>query len=205
MISAEIRGLVRLRQNLRAIQKDEEKALTTAIKVEGYRLMRLLKTDIRKNSPGGRKMAPKSILARNLNYGSYLAGERQQTMAHYRMSSPKALMRMALAVRYWVDDDAMHIGWTGPKISNSWKKIAILQQEGFTQNMPSIERRWAANIGGKMPEGSRNRKFMFLRKSTTQFKTPARPIIDPFWAAHQAEVWQNIRDNYRRKLKGERI
>ena len=49
------------------------------------------------------------------------------------------------------------------------------------------------------------RKYFALRKTTTRFHTPARPIIDPFWAAHRFETLSNIRANYRRKIAGERI
>jgi hypothetical protein len=36
-------------------------------------------------------------------------------------------------------------------------------------------------------------------------EVPARPIISPFWTAHDEEARRNIAKNFLRKLKGERI
>jgi hypothetical protein len=69
------------------------------------------------------------------------------------------------------------------------------------------QRQYFRHIGAGLKKG-RNRqlaKFFFLRRERTQFNAPPRPIIDPFWASHQAQALGNIRNNFNRKMAGERI
>jgi len=171
-----------------------KRALSVAMKVEGYKLRRNLQKEIRAGAPGGKSFSPLSIIAQ------YRTGRKRRA---------KPLSRLAIAVRYMVtskDPFEMHIGWVGPKISKSWKRLAAMHQEGFTREVGAKEERWLRrrlHKDSKTPK--KYRKFFALRKGTTQFKTPARPIIDPFWHAHQTEAWQNIRRNFRRKMRGERI
>ena len=175
-----------LQRALKAQRKDEVKALETAVKVEGYRLMRALKAQIR----GGNIAGPeKSMIARKIS------------------RSTRPLRRLATAVRYQVERQpfAFHFGWVGPKVSKSWKRIAIRQQEGFTQQVTERQRAFFRGLGASMSKRSKYQKYFFLKKSTTTMKTPARPILEPFWNANRERAWRQIADNYRRKLAGERI
>lgn len=99
----------------------------------------------------------------------------------------------------------MGVGWVGPKVSKSWKRIAEAQQKGFTSEITEGRRRYFRNLGLLIDKRSKFRKYFFLRKETSKFVTPARPIMDPFWDAHKRKAWHNIRENYRRKMRGERI
>ena len=196
MLQATTKGFTRLEKALRAETMRQEKALKTSVKVEGFRLMRLLKKQIREGAPGGRKFHPLTFLSRSWGGTSK------------RLRPNKPLRRLAIAVRYWVKDFKpfdMRIGWTGPKTSKSWKRIAAKQQQGFSHTMPEIRREGFRLKGARMSRRSVARKYMFIRKSTKRFKTPARPILDPFWQAEEHRAWRNIQRNFRLKMKGQRI
>lgn len=194
MLKAVTKGFTGLERTLKTEGRRQEKAMTTAVKVEGFRLMRLLKKQIRDGAPGGQKFHPLTFLSRA--WGSK------------RLRPNKPLRRMAVAVRYFVKDFSpfdMRIGWVGPRTSKSWKRIAKLQQEGFTRPVDPKRRESFSAIGRGMSKRSPARKYMFLLKSTTTLKTPPRPIMDPFWRSEKQRAWRNIQRNYRLKMKGQRI
>jgi len=196
MLQATTKGFKNLDRVLKAENLRQEKALNTAVKVEGFRLMRLLKKQIREGAPGGKKFNPLTFLSRAWS------GKGK------RLGPNKPLRRLALAVRYFVKDQRpfdMRIGWVGPKTSKSWKRIAQKQQEGFTGQMTESRREMFRGMGSRMSKRSVARKYMFIRKSTTRLKTPARPIMDPFWQAEEYRAWKNIQRNFRLKMKGQRI
>lgn len=191
MIEPKVIGFKRLQRALSSVQRDSKKALSTALRVEAFRLSKELKAEIRSGAPGGKRFEPLTFLARR---------KARSTKAN------KPLARLALPIRYHkIDDLTVALGWTGPRVSQSWRDIAERQQEGFRSSVS--DRRWrffahkADNLGKRSP----NRKFLFLRDSTRRLETPARPIIDPFYEAHHLQAWRNIRKNFRRKLAGERI
>lgn len=188
----EIKGLKQLQTAFKAEQAKQQKALNTAIKVEGYRLRKVLQQEIRQGAPGGKKFAPLSIIAKK-RFGN-------------RRTGP--LSKLAVAVRYWVPERnpiEMHVGWTGPKISKSWKRIARWHQKGFAFPVTEELRRALRRRGARLPKRSKFRRYFFLRKTTMEFHVPPRPIIDPFWRTHEDEAWCNIRHNWKRKMRGERI
>jgi len=192
MLTAQIRGAKSLVSTLKADRKRERRALFTAMRVAGYKLRPMMQREIRAGAPGGEPFAPLSVIA----------GRRR-----------KPLRRLAIPVRYWVrrNPDEVHVGISGPAISKKWKWLAIAHQEGFERDPGAITstgetlRQRFARRGGAMGKRSRLRKYFFLKKSTRRLKTPARPIIGPFWDAHGDEAWRMVRDGYRRKLRGERI
>ena len=190
MITVAIKGLEQLEKALKAESARQKKALNTAVKVEAFRLRNELKKEIRQGAPGGKPLAPLSFIARR------------------RARSKRPLRRLATAVMYQVTSKEpfeMRVGWVGSKVSKSWKRIAEAQQEGFTREITERQRRYFRSLGFGLGKRSRFRRYFFLRKETLKFVTPARPIMDPFWEAHKRRAWHNIRDNYRRKMRGERI
>jgi hypothetical protein len=195
MLKATLKGAKQLKKALKAQSKRQRKALETAIKVEGYRLRRELKKEIRSGSPGGKKFEPLTFLAR-----------RKRGSKRFKPNKP--LSRLALPIMYHVkskDPFKMAIGWTGPRVSNSWKKIAERQQEGFAAPVTDPQESFFRHRGAEISRRSRNRRYFFLKDSTRQLDIPAREIIDPFYDAHHMESWVNIRKNFKRKLRGERI
>jgi hypothetical protein len=136
-----------------------------------------------------------------------------------RRPTAKPLSRLASAIRYHFirkDDPEVRIGWTGPQVSESWKRIAEKQQKGFRQRVTQKQRMFfirksyggatgSSRAGSSYVKDHRFARYLRLKPSTQALTTEPRPIIDPFWRSHQDEAWRNIRSNYRKKLAGERI
>ena len=183
-LNVTVKGVTHLQRALKAQRKSEVKALESAIKKEGFLLMKGLKGNIKAGITTGPE---KSMIARRLS------------------KSSKLLRRLATAVRYQVRHDpfTVEIGWVGPKVSKSWKRIAYRQQEGFTSTVTDRQRAFFRGIGGGMSRRGKYRRYFFLKKSTTTMKTPARPILDPFWESSQERAWRNISTIYKLKLSGQ--
>lgn len=116
-------------------------------------------------------------------------------------------------------------------LSRSWKRLLLAHQAGFSKTVTQKQRRWAMSVGLELSgfqkvahlatgalswERSRTKKgrpkkphpkakYFFWRKSVSVHTTPARPIIVPFWRANKAQAWARIREDFRKKLRGERI
>jgi len=199
------RNLEQVVKEALAYEERAKKASGDALKVEGFRLMNELKEDLRQGRAGGSVFSPLTEIAK-------------------RMRKPinrKPLSRLAMAVRYSAGliggNHAMSVGFldandaltyhkSSANISKSWKRIAQKAQEGATTPFTEDRRRAILSMGvslwkKKVPEA----KYFFLRSSTKAFKTPPRPIIEPFWRAHEAETERNVLINFERKMRGERI
>lgn len=191
MLKATIKGAETLKRDMQRETRRARYALNLAVRVEGFRLMRLLKKEIRAGAPGGQRFAPLSrIAARRLHRGRN-----------------EPLRRLALGVRYHLparDPVEMHVGWTGPRVSKRWKILARELQKGFTTPVTAGIRRYLLRYGTGMRNKS-DRKYFKFKKSTRLLRTPARPIMEPFWRAHAREARENIVKNFRRKMRGHRI
>lgn len=191
MISATIKGAETLARDIKRETKRARYALNLAVRVEGFRLMRRLKKEIRDGDPGGRSFAPLSVIAKK--------------RLHRGRNQP--LRRLALGVRYHMrqrDPVEMRIGWVGPRVSKRWKLLAKMLQEGFSTPVTSGIRSYLARYGAGLRDRSA-RKYFMLRKETRMLRTPPRPIIDPFWRAHENQARRNIAANFLRKMRGQRI
>ncbi len=188
--SAAVRGITNIEKDLKAESRRQVKAMDTAVRVEGDRLRKQLIDDIRKESPGGEKWAPLSMLQRK------------------RVRRTKALQTLTKAVRYHIPKRSpieMKIGWVGPQVSKSWQRIAVKHQEGFEYEPTKMQRRILAGVGGRMTKRSKYKPYHFIRKETRTFDIPARPIMVPFWRRQEPAARKNISRNYIAKLKGQRI
>jgi len=199
-----------LDQTVKDIDKqaaDTKKAGETAAKVEGFRLMKLLKAEIREGAPGGQKFSPLTEMAKIYSYGS-------------RNRTP--LKRLSIPVRYRVsrtsDEFAFSLGYmaqdiagsvkSSNRISKSWARILQLHQEGGTIPIDQDLRRALLIEGARLQKRKNTRgaaNVFFLKKSTMSFRIPRREIVDPFWRAHEGEAARNINRNFERKMAGERI
>jgi len=191
MIELVVKGADTLKRDIKNEAKRTRYAMNLAVRVEGFRLMRLLKKEIRDGAPGGRQFPELSVIARK--------------RLHRGRNEP--LRRLALGVRYDIKDHdpvEMHIGWTGSRVSRRWKHLARVLQEGFETSVTPGIRKYLAGYGSGIRDRASVRYFM-LKKSTHTLRTPARPIIDPFWRRHERDARRNIVNNFRRKMKGERI
>lgn len=173
------------------------KASMAAAKVEGYRLMRLMKDELRQAAPGGNTFSPLSVIR-----SGKLTGGRNP------------LSKMAFAPRYatvkQIEQTKTMIGFLSIKLSKSWMRLAEKHQDGFSVDPDSFAwggttlRKLFARQGARIKDKAVAR-YYFLRKSTKELKTPARMIVQPFWAKHQTESAQQIVSNFERKMRGERI
>jgi hypothetical protein len=193
MIQITLNGAKNLAKWLDDTGQRSRRALSTALKIEGFRLMRVLKEEVRRGAPGGQPFAPLS----------YIAQWRGR-----RGGRDKPLARFATVVRYAADAEEVRIGFLNPargraKLSKRWLNLARMHQEGFWHDMRPSTRKALPAIGQRAP--AEIRQYFHLRKSTRRFHTPARPVVVPFWRAHQAEALSNIRANFRRKIAGDRI
>lgn len=191
MLKATIKGARTLKRDIKREGRRARYSMNLAVRVEGFRLMRLLKKEIREGAPGGKRLEPLSVIARK--------------RLHRGRNEP--LRRLSLGVRYHVtrwDPVQMHVGWTGPRVSRRWKFLAKKLQEGFRTRVTPGIREYLASYGGGM-RSRQARRYFFLRRNTRYLRTPARPIMDPFWRAHETDARRNIVRNFRRKMRGERI
>lgn len=195
------------------------KAAQTAVRIEGNRLTKVLKAEIKAGAPGGAKFKPLSDIAR-------LRGR----------DGRSPLARLAIPVRYWVDNAggrfSVSVGYQdravvssgggaskNNQLSKSWLGIVRSQISGATFAAGRFDKNTTRSLASprtdivfsafKGSKGKRQlkpgREKFLLRKSTTSLRLPARPIIDPFWATHQREAMANIERNFIAKMAGQRI
>jgi len=201
MLKVTVRGLKNLQKDLKAETGRQQRALTTAIKVEGFRLRKALVREIKKGAPGGKRFAGLTWLARAWHQGK----------ANWRANKPLAGLTKGIFSHFDRASMAVEVGWVGPRSSVTMKRLAKQHQEGFTGPLGSgkysgsFKREFFASRAAKMTGRSKGRKYLFLRKTTQSFRTPARPIMEPFWDMHEKEVWPNVRRNFRLKMQGKRI
>lgn len=179
------------------------KAGQTAVKVEGFRLMRLLQSQVKTSSPGGKTFSPMTEIAKSIS-GSAIKHKN------------KPLYNLYKAIRYNAAGDNSHykveIGATDTRrerLSQSWKNIFTETQQGVVKQVTDSMRKRLIALGETLKEkrgkAKGRAKFFFLKPTTTQFKTPARDIIDTFLNANESNIMPNIRSNFERKIRGERI
>jgi len=204
MIEMLVKNWQAFQRDIGAANRRRVKAAEIATKVEGYRLMRILKKEIRAGAPGGRALAPLSEIAKRRGRG----GNRR------RNRSP--LARLAFPVRYNTETRGgtftFRLGFVNPNrgrpISKSWKRIAQAQQQGGSLTLSEEGRKGLIRMGASLKRRSTTEdaaRYFFLKKSTRNLRLPARPILDPFWNTHEGEVRRNLERNFARKMAGERI
>jgi hypothetical protein len=201
---AEIKGIQNLHRALAAETARQRKAVNNAVRIEGFRLRGLLKKELASGKPGGQQLIPLREI------GTVQTGEMRNIRrpASGRRPKTRPLANLRHGIFYDIKpghDFQIAVGWVGSQSSTTMKRLATIHQEGFKGGMKDNVRRFLAKEGVALPEKSRKRKYYFIRKETKTFVTPARPIMVPFWAKYRAISWNNIRNNYARKLRGEYI
>lgn len=195
-----VKNLKKFKTDLEKMDSKRVKAAETATKVEAYRLMKELKAEIGMSSPGGQRWAPLSVMAKRRRYG--------------QNTNRGPLYRMAIPVRYRTDKRGGNFVATlgvinpkkGPGLSKSWKRLAIIHQEGKRITLPEDKRMGLLKIGMRLKKRKdRAANVFFLKDETRQIDIPPRPFVEPFWRAHRGEAERNIARNYMRKLMGKRI
>lgn len=205
MITTQIKGIKKLHQSLKAESKRQKKALEIAIRVEAFKRMRQLRDQIKKGIPG------------NHPYKSQLSEIARRTKTGREKKNQIPLYKLSRLIRYQVEykfgRPVFSFGFVSGRagrLSSSWKKLLLAHEEGtdvlYTGSRTELGRRFA-RIGGRLKKkGDPDARFFFLRRMTgRRIGIPQRAMIDPFWDAYGDDMWHNIRNDYRRKLKGERI
>ncbi len=169
----------------------KEKALSSVIKIESFRLSQGLKRGIRSAQPGGSDLKKLTAIAR-LKKG--------------RFRSNLPFRGVVNSVRYDFDrlKNVAHIGWTS-KTNSGLKRLMTRYQRGFETPVTEKKRKALTMLGMSLGKRSSLRKYFFIRKTTTKFDIPERPIVDPFYEKEKEAIRQNIARNFRLKMMGKRI
>ena len=193
--TAEIKGGVKKTiRAVKAYRKKSDKAMSTAVRVTAYKTVKKLKKEIRQGAPGNKKFEPLTFIALRMKK---------------RRAKGTALRYLANGVRYRVRKKAPYeivVGWTAPGRKGAFfRKIAEKEQTGFTENISDALRKRIIRRGTELGKMEGAATPFFLRKTTTRFHTPARPIIEPFWRKYRPNMNRQIHKNFKLKMAGKRI
>ncbi len=175
------------------------KTAFSVVRVEGFNQKKKLQEEIKMGAPGGVPFKPLTWLAkimRERRYGHYIPGGKTTQDILGKTVGWPPLYRTFHGIRYNVtfpEKKSMNFqfGFGTPRSSVQWRRLARMQQEGFT-----------TPVTNKMRMDFAMKAGVALSSRTTQLVTPARDIITPFWEKHQSEMWRNIKQNFEIKSQG---
>lgn len=205
MLRMTVKGIRNLQRDLGAETKRQKQALNIALKIEGFRLLRELREEIKKGDPGGHP------------YAAQLSKLASRTKTGRLRKNQMPLYRVARMLRYNAEYKNGSIEFSfgfldhGKRpISSTYKAMLQKHQEGidvlYRGSRTELGIRFA-RIGGRLKKkGDPDAKYFFLRKTTgRKIHLPRRQIVDPFWEEKKGGAIANIRKNFRLKLQGQRI
>lgn len=169
---------------LKAIEKDSarvRKAMGTAVKVEAFRFRKEGAEDLKK---GQLEMKPLSVLQKK-------GGKKARAR---KAKAPMKSFARGIIYKFNKENLTARIGFIGTKPGAAWQaRIAGKSIPGYQMlyKPGQIEKLHAAGI--------------HLRKGTTSAHVPARDIIGRMKEKHGVIALRNIKSNFERKLRGERI
>jgi len=190
-----------------------KKSMTTAMKREGFLLSGQLKREIRQGAPGGKSYPGLSTIARQ-GYSAKTGKWRFTSRKPFTGIGGRGgrLPGKIIPIRYNYEQKgntgSVQVGLVDTrkeKMSKSWKRIFMIQQEGFSSRIDKYRKKSIARRGGELGKRSKLRRHFFLKKGTNIFKTPARPVIDPFWEKWNQRSLSRMSDNFHKKMDGKRI
>jgi len=194
---------------LKAFPQYADRAISSALSSEGDRLRDLIKTAIQTGGPDGHKWEKlnphtgvlsqvkaakgKDPKYRLKNYkkvwrgkkGSKWKGTEYKPSILSTKTAPMA--KLAGAVRYNYDpaDKMVNVGFIrAGNISESVFKLVRMQAKGFSTKITPDSRRMLFALG--FP----------IKKSTTSFKTPPRPLIEPIFRQEEKDIMRNIEKKF---------
>lgn len=206
-VGATISNAKRLAARVEAARKRSARNQEIAVRVEMFRLWRKLRDEVRQGRPGG------------VGYANELSRVASYTATGRLKKNTAPLSRTARMIRYNIQGQGTGeftatFGYTDSKtqrMSMRYKQLMLAHQMGTEAlyghgaSRTALGRRWA-RIGGKLKKrGNPDARFFFLRRETGRPKLPRRPIIDPFWRVNRVAAMRNVRENFNRKMRGERI
>ena len=195
-------GIANLQRLMLVESAATKRALVAAMRGEAFQLRTGMKGNIQRGTPApGHSFATRSMMSRLMS------------KSRLGMKGAWPLTMLAAGVTYHVQagkNYQISVGFTKERSPYWVRMAAYYQQKGFTRTITDSMRREFARYGGRR-RGSRSHRqkglarFMFLRKGTTVLRTPARPIVEPFWAWARQGTIDRIRQNFRIKLAGGRF
>lgn len=189
-------GLEEWSESIGRFPQFSNRAISSALKSEGFRLQKIIKLSILQGGPEGAPWPPLnphtlSILSARRRQARWKAKEarggkvRGSTRAKYSGHSEidpggaKALRKLAGSTRYYYDDSikTISIGFLDPGRRYLAKKHA----QGFTRTVDRRMGKLLAALG-------------FPVKTGTVLKVPARPVVGPVFEREKANIVKNVQN-----------
>jgi hypothetical protein len=202
-------------QFFRDVDTADKKRVTagvSVVKAEGYRLWKAMRADVKAGAPGGRPLTPLREISQWARKKKPLSG--LWRAIRYKRTGSGSTLRMEIGAvdsraqrRASADEESIFGGaireWAGKGLSASWVSIFARQQSGVTTAVTPQLRRMLIQIGARRKKRKNDTaRFFFLRKGTTTFSTPARDIVDTFWASQRGGLSGRLTAAYEEKLRG---
>ncbi len=230
------RGLIKTNlqefvKEFKALNYTRIKASQTAVKMEAFRLRKLLIAEIKAGSPGGTALKELTTIGENR-----LLIERQKFLDRARKQNQRAreskrrratgaikasrwyhmaqrvdvanrktpLYAFNRAILYRTKYDGGIFNMQIGAFKHEWEKTLKKVQQGSSVQIQETYRKKLIQFGAQLKDmNSRSAPFIyfFLKKTTASFNVPARNIIDAFMEGHSPEIMPNIQRNYEAKLQ----
>jgi|GEM_PF-5786031 len=190
MLKLETLGLKEAERFMKKAPGNVRKAMPAASKAVGFKYSRILKREMAKGAPGGRKWEPLTTTMKRYRRAKSLRGR-----TPYK--------QMSGAIRYYVDPrGVLSIGLldTGPQqASRSWLAKARAMTKAKPILVTDVKRGFFGKYG-TLPSG-RGQSYG-LKRETRFLKPPERPIIGPYARAHKQSMFRDYEHVYFQKLAG---
>lgn len=198
---------------LRYLQATFPREMKSAMKSLGWFLRGKIVEGLQTSSPGGRRLAPLSLIQRVRLLDAVKTIKRRKKRAdwargtgargrysHFAYYTPARVpggatekpygRKMAKAVRYFYDDPAksVHIGWITPTASSFGRALAAGRR--------GAKHQWE-NKGSQTVTARMSKLFAaagIFVKPGKQLKTPARPVVDPIFQKYKGEIPRYLED-----------
>ena len=211
-IRAKLKNINKFYKEIKGYDNKISKARINAVKIEGYRLKLALQQELLAGTPGGQKFPPMRRISQLSRQYQAMHGSRLWDKTHIPkpgMDDP-ALRALAIPVRYEAkkmgDDYRVRVGYVKSKgVSESWRKIAYKQQEGFTVPLTPLVRKAFATWPRMIAQEGHKPKSIYFPKEKTHLRVPSRQIIGPFWRRQQNIAYHNIKRNFEAKMAGKHV
>lgn len=193
MITAVIRDLKKFEQEFKKEAKQQYANAKDAVKVECFKKRELLQSEIAAGAPGGIAFKPITEIWRRC----------RKAMGKDEEAPP--LSMLSKVIRYKVNqtehDMTFSFGFGIPSVSNSWKRIARVHQEGgMVESRINLKHYQSKSFFILKPN-----QQLSIARNTKMWNLPERNIIEPFIRKYQTQMLTNIKNNFERKSRGEWI
>lgn len=185
MLKLLIKGGEKLEKWADQKSKEMQKAMSLALSKEGYRAFKEISFQLK---TGKLSLEPKSA------YRNEPGDKRYKRRRSKLASAP--LGSLFRGITYSVDRKNLmfEFGFRAVTPGTSWQaRIAAKSIPGYRMSISEEQRAALHKIG------------IHLRKTTTAVKVPARDIIGAYLKKNDSIMLENIKNNFRRKMAGERI